>query len=189
MSVSVDQAHAIYALVDPETQKVRYIGKSKQPEERYRQHIRKAPAWIKEILEKGLKPEQIILESGLNSEEAGKREEYWIRWYESKNNPLENFQYNEYALRERDEARELHERLVAEFSYLPEEEMHQVVAMTEYGYECVGACAWESAFQVARYTVKMLEKSPGLPRRISEPEIAGLVLQMYGEKWEEGEQG
>ena len=61
----------IYALLDPITREIRYIGKSDYPRERLRDHVcdskcnkennRKAN-WIRSLLKQGLKPEMEIID-------------------------------------------------------------------------------------------------------------------------------
>jgi len=60
---------SIYALVDPTDQKIRYIGKSKNPRSRYNQHLKesiqrqntKKKVWIKSLLDTDQRPELLIL--------------------------------------------------------------------------------------------------------------------------------
>src|SRR5690242_959639 len=59
---------AIYALVDPDTSEVRYIGKSVNAQGRFKQHLSekrrgKAPiyCWIRSLKERGLVPQMMIL--------------------------------------------------------------------------------------------------------------------------------
>ncbi len=60
---------AIYALVDPETKRVRYVGRSARPERRFAAHLsevktyrRPKDRWIRDLLDRGLKPALVILE-------------------------------------------------------------------------------------------------------------------------------
>lgn len=61
--------HHVYHLVDPETQAVRYIGKSRRPRARLRAHIQEArertatekQAWIAGLLARGLAPVLVIV--------------------------------------------------------------------------------------------------------------------------------
>lgn len=60
----------IYGLCDPETKSVRYIGKARQPHERFVNHIGEAKrgshlpvhCWIRSLVERGLTPELRVLE-------------------------------------------------------------------------------------------------------------------------------
>lgn len=79
----------IYVLKDPETNLVQYVGRSVQPEIRYRQHIYIASksgkkdiksAWINNLLTKGLKPTLEIIDE-CDSTEAQIRETQWIEEY------------------------------------------------------------------------------------------------------------
>ena len=78
----------IYGLTDPDTQEIKYIGKSDTPKKRLNQHItdsigqerkNKKEAWIKSLLNKGLKPNLIIIEKV--SDNWQEREKYWIAKY------------------------------------------------------------------------------------------------------------
>jgi group I intron endonuclease len=77
----------IYSLIDPQTNEVRYIGKSINPKRRYYEHIKYVnnnnshkSNWIKKILSQGLKPRlEIIEECDLGNWET--REKYWISQY------------------------------------------------------------------------------------------------------------
>jgi predicted GIY-YIG superfamily endonuclease len=78
---------AIYALLCPETHICRYVGYSKNPNKRYKQHCRlsenngntKRQNWLREVLLNGQKPVLIILEDNVtNWDEAEKR---WVKYY------------------------------------------------------------------------------------------------------------
>lgn len=76
----------IYSLIDPQSNQVRYIGKSINPKRRYYEHIKYVDNnshksnWIKKLILQGLKPSlSIIEECDLNTWES--RERYWITQY------------------------------------------------------------------------------------------------------------
>jgi hypothetical protein len=85
-----DQLIFIYALLDPRTEEIRYVGKTIQPiNDRYSAHIsvakynRKtdhAHCWIKSLLSVGLRPIMKILEETFDIV----RETFWINFYRSK---------------------------------------------------------------------------------------------------------
>lgn len=83
----------IYALVDPETNYVRYVGKANNPQCRYSGHLNPRclqednhkNRWIKKLLRNGLKPHLKILES-VSAFSWQEREVYWIDFYR-KNTP------------------------------------------------------------------------------------------------------
>ncbi len=89
----------IYALVDPSTNEIRYVGKSNDPYVRYNSHLCYARQpqhqkthcgrWIKLILLKELKPQLIILECCEHSLWK-ERERFWISYSRSKGWPLTN---------------------------------------------------------------------------------------------------
>jgi predicted GIY-YIG superfamily endonuclease len=79
----------IYALIDPDTSDVRYIGKTVNPESRYRDHCNtgheyrnpRKVAWVKALKSQGKKPVLAILEECTDEgwEEA---ESKWIKHYQ-----------------------------------------------------------------------------------------------------------
>ena len=77
---------AVYVLVDPITDYVRYVGKSINPKERLATHIREARKgsvlhsrrWISGLLSKNKKPELIVLEECDSAEDANESEKHWI---------------------------------------------------------------------------------------------------------------
>jgi predicted GIY-YIG superfamily endonuclease len=87
------KAYWIYALADPTTQTVRYIGQTKALRQRYSCHacgsdsndrVRK---WILTLRAQGLRPLFLVLEL-TNKEDAIFREYVWIRRYRSSGNLL-----------------------------------------------------------------------------------------------------
>ena len=83
----------IYALIDPITNNIKYIGKSNSPETRIRVHIHNAKfnkvsnvhlcRWINLLLNQGLEPELKIIEE-TTFEIWREREIYWIDFYQNK---------------------------------------------------------------------------------------------------------
>lgn len=87
MSVPV----TIYALLDPRSKHVRYVGKTGcKPEKRLTEHIRKSfngpltrtrkSRWLRELREAKLEPEMVVLEV-TTQEDWAARERYWISHY------------------------------------------------------------------------------------------------------------
>ena len=74
----------IYGLVDPETDKMRYVGKSNNPKVRYHYHLADKntnphkTAWIRGLSERGLKPKLVIIEE-TTQKQWEERERYWIK--------------------------------------------------------------------------------------------------------------
>jgi predicted XRE-type DNA-binding protein len=73
----------IYALVDPFTDQIRYIGKSVRPQERLTNHCNDTSKtwrtnWIQSVLAKGNKPKLLILETLENNAEWQSVEKEWI---------------------------------------------------------------------------------------------------------------
>ncbi len=82
----------IYTLNDPITNEVRYVGKSVNPDRRYKEHIRNCYSnsnhknnWIKSILDRGDKPIMEIIEE-TTSEFWSEREQYWISIFDNLTN-------------------------------------------------------------------------------------------------------
>jgi predicted GIY-YIG superfamily endonuclease len=78
----------IYALIDPNTNLVRYVGKTNKPKDRYNQHINNCyrsknnhkDNWIKLLLSNDQKPIMDIIEES-TIENWSEREKYWISHY------------------------------------------------------------------------------------------------------------
>ena len=79
----------IYTLIDPITDVVKYVGKSKTPKARYKQHINKLDKtmtpkkiWLLGLFEKGLKPEMEIVEK-ITDEAGREREQHFVTMHEA----------------------------------------------------------------------------------------------------------
>jgi len=84
----------IYALIDPVTTFVRYVGKSKNPLFRYIQHCyaydnNDKDNWIKQLKSIGLKPEIKIIDK-VPTELAHEKEAFYINDYAKNGHPLFN---------------------------------------------------------------------------------------------------
>lgn len=88
----------IYALTDPDTGEVRYIGKASYPEDRLTTHCTpisspktKRDFWINSLLASGKKPKMIILDKdAYRSEHGPHAEKWWIKHYVSMGANLTN---------------------------------------------------------------------------------------------------
>jgi hypothetical protein len=85
----------IYKLIDPNTNEVKYIGKSDHPRKRLDYHLRTSidtseikKCWINSLLRNSQKPLMEIIEE-VSYNEWMEKEEYWIRHY-AKTNELVN---------------------------------------------------------------------------------------------------
>jgi group I intron endonuclease len=86
----------IYALIDPTTNEMHYIGKSKHPKRRLTDHMSLSQpqnealiGWLRTLKESGLRPTLQILEE-VPSDQWQDRECYWIAYYREHNAPLTN---------------------------------------------------------------------------------------------------
>jgi len=85
----------IYALIDPFTDEIRYIGKSVRPKERLTNQCNEHANthrchWIQSVLAKGKRPIQKILEVLPPGSDWQSREKYWIAYGKQQDWPLTN---------------------------------------------------------------------------------------------------
>jgi hypothetical protein len=85
----------IYALTDPDTGEVRYVGKAKNAQRRYAEHLADygvslKAEWIGSLSEQQRVPVLKILEEHLTADEAKARELWWIEHYRTQETPLVN---------------------------------------------------------------------------------------------------
>lgn len=81
----------MYILIDPITNKPRYVGKAKRPKRRFKSHTSLSrlknekyhnAQWLKSLLKIGLKPRMIILEKVPDNEKVWEiRENFWMDFY------------------------------------------------------------------------------------------------------------
>lgn len=94
MSAIIPQTTFIYALVDPETQEIRYIGKANNPRKRFNKHLRQTDdtykqRWIHGLQSRNLKPLMQIIEE-IPVDLWQERERYWIDFYRAQGCHLTN---------------------------------------------------------------------------------------------------
>lgn len=87
--------HSVYALCDPRTGDIRYIGRAVDIHRRYAQHLlysseRKKKAWLEELKQVGLMPTLIILEANILDVNIAEREMHWIGFYLKRGDNLTN---------------------------------------------------------------------------------------------------
>lgn len=78
----------IYALTDPRTEEVRYVGVSVRPKARYNEHLSNAvkggrthrDCWIRSLIYQEIRPGYLVLEE-VPEESWQERERYWIAYY------------------------------------------------------------------------------------------------------------
>lgn len=87
----------VYALIDPRTEQIRYIGKSIQPNKRLKEHISKCNTentkkskWIKKLISLGLEPNMKLIKE-TNANEVAYWEEFYIRHYKDTGSDLLNY--------------------------------------------------------------------------------------------------
>lgn len=89
--------YSVYALADPRTNEVRYIGCSKNVRHRYYHHMHNRENnnvvkrdWIADLKAKGIKPTLSILEEFTSKRNALDSEVYWLQFYARQGAPLTN---------------------------------------------------------------------------------------------------
>lgn len=88
----------IYGLIDPISGQVKYVGKSNDPDRRYKDHLTEARksylpyknTWIRSLLEKGGKPILIILQHYVPLKLWRSAEQFWVQYYKDKGHKLTN---------------------------------------------------------------------------------------------------
>lgn len=98
LSPATEQLVVIYALRDPITMDLRYVGKADDPERRFRDHLSpgqldryrsRKNSWLKGLVALGLRPYLEIVDE-VPADQANEAERYWIEWYRSQGAPLTN---------------------------------------------------------------------------------------------------
>jgi hypothetical protein len=88
--------YSVYALTDPRTKKVHYIGSTLDVKRRLNDHLSnkkgnaKKRAWIEDLKRENLLPALVILEDGLKEPDVWVREAHWIQQYVKLKAPLTN---------------------------------------------------------------------------------------------------
>lgn len=86
----------VYALGDPRTQQVHYIGQAKNVYRRFAQHLNEPhrnkgkDTWMDDIKAAGIVPTLAILESNIDPSVIDERERYWIKRHLAQGAPLTN---------------------------------------------------------------------------------------------------
>lgn len=93
------ETYSIYTLTDPRDQSVRYVGMTKQPHIRHRQHLTAPDStekgqWVKELLLIGMLPIFSVIEIVQGKEDAEEREAFWIRYHSATGKCLTNTHYS-----------------------------------------------------------------------------------------------
>lgn len=101
----------LYALCDPETDQVYYIGQTTDPEKRLARHCYRPgdllvgnpflAEWLFRLSEKGLLPKMIILDTVIGSTLANQREEELIKKYWDAGQPVLNIHKSTSTIQER----------------------------------------------------------------------------------------
>jgi hypothetical protein len=83
---SVDGVAYIYGLVDPRTNQLRYVGKTKDAYHRYYDHMRARKNshlrnWLRQVKSCGDQPEMLIIET-VTTEQWPEAERFWIAYFE-----------------------------------------------------------------------------------------------------------
>lgn len=80
--------NSIYALTDPLTSEIRYIGKTRNVGQRHNSHCytkskTHVSRWIQRLKSENLFPTMVVIESGLSESEWPEAEQFWIEYYKS----------------------------------------------------------------------------------------------------------
>ncbi len=91
------ETREIYALCDPQTGDVKYIGSAFEAAKRYRGHLstnasKKVKEWVASLKERGLRPELKVLET-VPTRQATAREHHWVMQFTTANTELLNGRY------------------------------------------------------------------------------------------------
>lgn len=84
------ETYQIYALTDPDNGLIRYVGLTNNVTRRYREHIQGThgllpkDGWILGLIDRQILPGLKILETVVGEGLAREREEYWINFYDEK---------------------------------------------------------------------------------------------------------
>lgn len=75
--------HFIYGLVDPDTSRVFYVGRSRNPSQRFTSHLSDngnsdKAQWIRKLASEGKQPSLMILEECMTEVEVVRAERFWI---------------------------------------------------------------------------------------------------------------
>jgi DNA-binding transcriptional regulator YdaS (Cro superfamily) len=87
----------VYALRDPNSMDLRYVGKAADPKKRFVQHLTSSQlrarshknSWLKGLIAAGQLPWLEIVDE-VEADRADEAERYWIAWYRSQGAPLTN---------------------------------------------------------------------------------------------------
>ncbi len=87
--------YSVYTLIDPRDNLIHYVGISKDPQQRFQEHLRKdhnwlKSAWIHELKELGFLPSMRVIAENLTYEEAQKSEYQLIQHYHKSGLPMKN---------------------------------------------------------------------------------------------------
>jgi hypothetical protein len=99
--------YAVYVLIDPRDNDVRYVGITDNPDRRLEEHLSGRGGnipkriWIKELCQLGLAPTMQLLETGLSLSAAMERENSLIQHYLNAGKTLVNLRQTPYVSRKR----------------------------------------------------------------------------------------
>lgn len=176
-------SHANYIIYDVETNIVYYVGMSKDPHTRFKQHQQKA-SWFRRLQSQGIPLSYSVVESGMSLQEARQREQHWIKTYANLGHPLENLNHNTDAHSEREHQEDLYNSLLEDFSQKHDRyTAYKLAEIHMVAFRKFGGDAWDSAYTAVKLTIKQLEKYPNFGLQLDAIDICKLTFKIFGEEW------
>lgn len=175
--------YEIYQLSDPRDQLPRYIGCSKDAQERLKQHMRNKngplSSWIQELKALNQQPILTIISSVPDEQEAKIAEKYWIQriGYQY---PLLNWVHNYEAMEMWQERKEYEEWLQRRFAQMPEQDAKEAIRLTKLAHNRIGRDGWEDTYDTVKLTIRAIRELPGGSVPLSDLEIIHLTFKLYG---------
>lgn len=121
--------HSVYALCDPRTGDIRYIGQTIDIHKRYAQHLLYSSegakkVWLDELKSAQLLPTITVLESNISDDQISEREMYWIAYYLERSCDLTNITLPAHRNPQNSERQGTIRKLLREYGFTMREVAH-----------------------------------------------------------------